>query len=284
MTVPVTTSTLVASGSNYLAAEYLVRKVGEAAAQVVVITPTLWYQPLMDLDSMKAHYRVLNPLGLATAVPEATQLPLMNWTPTGTVVSAGLDGFSVVESKVVDSIAPEVLDQIGTEGGKSLGRTVDSAAAALFPGFTGGTFGATGTALTIAAVVKAEAALDAQFANGPKTGILHPQAFGDLKLAVSQGSYGLSRVTVDATGDEVIIIGSITFHKSTLVPTANSGADYVGAIYVDEAIGLAMAQEPQVEILPIPGQHAWSVDCTVAFGVGLVRPNFGVVLISGINA
>ena len=285
MAVPVTTSYLAAGGSNsYLAAEYLVRRVGEEAAAEVVIAPTVWYQELTDTETMTAHFRVLQPLGNATPTPEATQLPLMNWAPTGNTISAGLDGFSVVESKVVDSISPDTLEKIAQAGGRALGRTVDSGLAALFASFTAGTVGTSGAALTVQSILTAEANLDAAFAPGPRKGVVHPHAFANLKASILSTNYGVSRLTVDAQGNEQIEIGSVTLVKSALVPTINSGADYAGAIYTEEALGLVMAQRPSVEILPIPGSHAYSIDCTVAFGVGVIRPTFGVLIQSGKNA
>jgi hypothetical protein len=262
----------------------LVRRVGEEAAQAVNIAPMVWYQELTSTDTMTGHFRVLNPFAVAATATEATALPQLSWAPTGTTVSAGLDGFSVIESKVVNSIAPDVLDKIAMQGGTSLGRTVDSALAALFPSLTAGTVGTSGSALTLANILTAEANLDAVFAIGNRVGFVHPHAFANLKASILSTNYGVSRLTVDAQGNEQIEVGSVVLRKNALVPSINSNADFAGGIIVEEALGLVMAQKPQVEILPVPGSHAYSIDCTVAFGVGVIRPTFGVLIQSGKTA
>jgi hypothetical protein len=281
----VTSAFLVAGGSNsYLAAEYLSRRIGEEAAQAVNIAPTVWREDLMGDSTLTAHFRFLDQLGNATSQSEGTTLTQVSWSPEGVTIAAGLDGFYVLESNLVQSISPEVLDKIAEQGGTALGRTIDSALAALFASLTAGTIGTTGTALVFDNITTGIAKLDANFAIGQKYGRLHPQAFGDLITSISGKNYGVSKLSVDANNQEVLDIQGVEIRKNALVPKINTNADYSGGIYCEQALGLAVAQNPMVEILSVPMQASKAIECTVAFGVGVVRPKFGVAVVSGINA
>jgi hypothetical protein len=280
----VTTTSLVAGGSNsYLAAEYLVQKIGMEAAQKANVAPYVWYEPLTDKSTLVAHFRYLQPLAALTTATEVTGLPVISWSPLGVQVTAGLYGFSVVNSKLVVSLDASTLDKIAEQASTDLARGVDVALVQQFPNFTAGTVGTTGSALTISMMIQADANLDSTFAIGTRNGFLHPQQFADLKNDMKTQNFGVSRIVADATG-ESIIVGELTLRKNALVTKINSNADYAGGIFCEEALGLTMPQMPTVEILPLPGKHAWSIDATEAFGVGTIRPTFGVLVESGINA
>lgn len=278
----ITSTYLVAGGSNsYLAAEFLVREVGKEAAAKVVIAPQVWRADSIDQKTMVGHFRNLVPFAAAASATQAATLNQLSWSPVGTTVSAGLDGFYVLESKVVNSIAPEVLSEVAEQGGTALYRAIDSSLAALFSSLTAGTIGTSGAALTVANVLLGEANLDANFVFGDRYGFVHPQAFYDLKSDMMSKNYGISKVTSDAQGNDNVIISTVTFQKTALVPTINSAADYAGAILTRQALGLVVAQNPQVEILDVPSEHSYSIDCTVAFGTGVIRPKFGCLIQSG---
>jgi hypothetical protein len=77
----------------------------------------------------------------------------------------------------------------------------------------------------------------------------------------------------------VINIGETILKKNTLVDSLSSpGGLYEGAVYSSQAMALVIAQNPSVEILPIPGKHAFSIDATVVYGVGVWRPLFGALV------
>lgn len=249
----------------------------------------MWYQSLVDASTMVAHFRYLDALATAGTATEASTLPSVGWSPEGVTISAGLDGLSIVESRVTDSIAPAALSQIAEQGGTALARAIDLSLATLFPSMTAGTVGSSGAALTFDHITQAMADLDANYAIGPKKGFLHPQQWFDLVTNIKSLNYGVSfmKVVVDPdTGrqEEVLDLNGVEIRKNALVTKINSAADYAGGIFCEQALGLAVAQNPFVEINKIPQKHAWAVDCTVAFGTGVIRPKFGVLVQSGVTA
>jgi hypothetical protein len=268
----------------YFAVEYLVRRIGQEAAQRSNMPEVMWVEGLEGQSSMNAHFRFVDAL-TASSATEAGSLPSVAWAPEGVQVSAGLSGLSVIVSKVVNSLDPAALSQIAKQEGTALGRAVDAAAAALFATFTG-TVGATTTALTVATVIAANALLDAQHADeiGPYVGRLHANQFKNLYTDIMSKNYGIAKITADVDGKEVINIGETLLKKNSLLSKANTNADWVGGIFNSEAMGLAIAQGPSIEILPIPGKASYSIDGSVAFGVGNIRPAFGVSVISGVSA
>ena len=267
-----------------LAAEYLIARIGEEAAQQVVVYPVVWSDGVMNRETMTGHFRFLDSLSNATSQTEGSALSTVAWSPEGVTVSAGLYGFSIPVSKVYDAISPANIGMIASQGGSALGRTIDSSLTALFPSLTAGTAGTTATALTWDNVNLAESYLDTYFAIGKRYGFIHPHQYANLKASIAGKNYGVGFTTVDAQGNESITIGSTVLRKQANVSKINSNADYCGAIITEQALGCIVAQNPTVEILPIPGSHAYSVDCTVAFGSGIIRPRFGAILQSGVSA
>ena len=216
---------------------------------------------------------------------ENTTLPQVIWSPTGVTISAGLSGEAVQYSKLFHSLAPETLARIAQSMSNALARYIDTAIAAQFVNLTGGTVGTSGGAFTVAAALAAEAMLKTVFADqvgdGKLHAVLHPHVFLDLYNDIMTKNYGVAKINVDGQNPDTITVGSINFVSNALVPLINSGADYCGAIYNSEAIGLAIAEQPNVEVLHIPTQHSYSIDGTLALGAGVVRPNLGVLIQSG---
>ncbi len=262
----------------YLQTEYLVDRVGEEAAQKVNIFPLVWVQMLEGAQTMAGHFRTLDALSPAAAVTEGSALTVVAWSPEGVVITAGLDGLSIQESKTFNGISPDALDRIAGQIGSALARAIDVSLAALFPSLTGGTVGTTGASLVALDIIQAEAYLDKNFANGNRVGVVHPQQFAQLKKDIKAGNYGVEKVSIDAKGNDVITIGTTTIQKNALVPAMACNTDWAGAVFVEEALGCVVAKTPRVEILDIPGYDAYSIDGTVAFGTGIVRPTFGCVV------
>jgi hypothetical protein len=281
-----TSAYLVSGGSNsYLVTEALVQLVGREAAQRSNMPETMWVKELVGESTLTAHYREQVAMS-ATSQTEGNALSIVQWSPTGETVVAGLDGLAIQITTLVNSIAPEVLGEVAFQGGTALARAIDTSACALFSSLTAGTVGTSGTALTVSNVLVANANLDANHADeiSPYQGRLHPHQFGNLYQDIMSKNFGIAKITTDAMGKEVINIGETILKKNSLLSKVNSSADWAGGIYCNQALGLAIALNPNVQIFPIPGQATYSVDCTVAFGVGVIRAGLGVLVQSGVSA
>lgn len=274
-----------AISSTYLAAEYLVRMIGQEAAEAVKVAPMVWRQDLVGASTMVAHFRFLDALGdTSPSATENAALTELAWSPEGVTVTCGLYGNYTEVPSVTDSIAPDALSQIASQHGSKLGRAVDSSLTALFPSLTAGTVGTAGAALTWANIVLGESYLDASFAIGKRYGFIAPHQYYNLKSDIASKNFGVGRTTTDAFGNETIEIGSTTLYKSALVGKDGSNTNFAGAILTEQALGLAIAMMPGVKILPVPTHSSYSVESTIAYGVGVIRPTFGVLVRSGVSA
>lgn len=273
--------------SSFEAAEYLQLAIGQEAAQKVNFPEVVHQTRLVDRNTLKTHLRYVNPVEVTAGnATEGSALPVTAWSPTGVTFTAGLTGLSFNESKVVDSIDGQVLTTIVQQGVTSLQRSLDGSFCALMPTFSGGTIGATGTPLTVKKIIQGIANLDANHADSISgyVGRLHPQQFFDLVSDMLGQSFGVSRVNADATQRNEINIDECILKKNTYVNTVNTAADYCGGIFNLQALAMSIAQDLRVEVLPIPGQHMWTVDCTFVFGTSVYRGTFGCPVISGVSA
>ncbi len=286
---PVQTGTTNTYGANgnanvFLAAEYLDATVGVEAAQKVNILPNVKIVDLTGKQSSTAHVRFLDKLNEATAATEGGALSVVAWSPEGVNINTGLYGFSVQESKLFNLISPDALTQIAGQASTALARAYDVAIAALFASLTAGTVGTSGGALVIDDILLGNANLTAAYAEGQRFGTVSPRQFYNLQHDAKAGNYGISMLSIDAKGVGTMTVGGTMIKENNLVGKMTSNTNFAGALYVSEAIQVAIAEAPMVEILPIPGYHSYSVDATTAFGVGLVRPTWGCVVRSGVSA
>jgi len=275
--------------STYLAAEYLSQKIGPEAASHTLIADLVHQESTVGKDTMIAHLRNLVPFSVPSAVTEGAALTVVQWAPAGKTITAAQKGFAVQESKVLDSISPSALPTIVAQCGTTLARLWDTDLAALFTSFTGGTVGAYTTALTLDMVTQAIADLDAAFAQGPKNGVISPQQWFDLVKDISSKNACISTIKTVINEDtgrslKVMDLEGCIFRSSGLLNTTYSSTGTVGGLFTQDALAITVAQQPKVEILPITGQNAWSIDASVAYGVATFRPTFGAILLSGDSA
>lgn len=275
--------------SAFLAAEVLTNEVGLALAQIVNIMPTVNVQNVVGKEATSAHFRSYNNV-TASSFTEGNSLPVVTESPSGVVITAVIDGIELQVGKMLTSVAPRVLSDFANLSAEAIARIVDSTLAALYPLFTGGTINKTGAALTLQDILTSVANLNANFAyrcqrGTPYFGRLQSHQMLNLTTDAMSKNWGLNKIDVNIqSGQQQLVVGGAVLVENNLVPSANSGVDWCGAVYANQAIGMVVAQEPLIEALPIYGQHAWALDGTVGFGAGVWRPTVGCAIISGKNA
>ena len=290
-----TVVTSAAINTPFLAAEYLMAQIGIEAAQIANVPESITVGYITDMSTLSAHFRnevaITNPSAAAEATNNSGSLvglPVVAWSPVGTVISAGLDGQSIVLSKVVNALTGDALESIAKQQGSALGRSVDSAILTLAPSLTATAVLGSGTlhVLTVGDILLANANLDAEHAEvaGGYQGRLHPHQFANLYQDILSKNFGIAKITLDSEGKEVINIGETILKKNTLVGNDASGLYWNGCVYSPQAMALAIAQNPMVEIIAIPSAHAFSIDGTIVFGVGVYRPKFGCLVQSAKTA
>jgi len=284
MSNPVT----AANQQALLAAEILVEQIGIELAQMVNTPETVWVKQLEGSKTTTAHYRWEN--SFSTAIPptavEGSTLPSGNATFSEQTIATAFQGQSIQIGVNLDALDPEAMASISKRTNTVLEREIDSGVCGLYTAFTQNSVGNSTAALTISTIEQANALLDAVHADqiGQYKGRLHPQQFADLYNDFKNSQFGISKITSDAEGRTQINIGETILLKNTFVPIVNSGATYNGGIYVREAIGLVVGMAPRVVINYVGGTGLWYCDGLLSIGVGGLRTNLGVPVLSGINA
>jgi hypothetical protein len=284
----------VANSSAFLAAEVLVEMIGQEVAQKSNMPETCWVKYLTGTKSATAHYRWENPFAtstLASAVDGyagAMGLPVGSWAPSEATVSVGLGGQTIPVTEAIIALDPEVLASVTRQSSTVLVRDIDSSVCALLPtlALASVTGSGTSTTLTVNDILLAQSELLTAHADqvAPLVGRLHPHQFYNLYKDIKASNYGIAKVYVDASGKEVIEIGSITLKSNTFVPLTNTNANYTGGVYVDQAIGLAIGVQPTVKVSYVPGSAEYAVDAYLSFGTSLLRSGLGVPIVSSATA
>lgn len=142
--------------------------------------------------------------------------------------------------------------EFALDAAMSVTQTIVDLLADVIDGFSGNTVSNTGVDLTWAQVVTAKTLLAVDDAEGAMLAILHPVQWGDLDtdaLSVGgalQNQAGLQgAISAGMESYKGRILG-IDFFTSSRVNTANSAADYAGAIITRGAVAIADTMYPEV--------------------------------------
>jgi len=187
-------------------------------------------------------------------------------------------------------LGPDGLMQFVIEDGARLcALELENDLAALFSGFAT-TVGSTGVDLSVANVVEAIARLDTANARGRKVLVLDDQQAYDIRAAVAASTGTVFANSAQATqsvlnANNAGFVGElfgVPIWLTNLTDTANTGADVVGAMFIDgntdpmyAGLGMALVWQPRVKALTLPDQVAEQVAITMAVGVGRIS-GFGV--------
>lgn len=215
-------------------------------------------------------------------------------TEVATITAAQIGVLREVTDYVgaVNVLGKDELMRFCTEDGARLCfLDLENDLAALLSGFTT-TVGTSGSDFSVANFIEAVARVEgAKLGRGPKVCILDDQQAFDLRsgVAASTGtvfanaSQSLQNVLRQGIGDGFVgEMFDVPIWQTNLTDTANTGADVVGALYVDgskspqyAALGMAALWMPRVKILSLPDQVADQLAVTAAWGVGRIS-DFGV--------
>lgn len=169
---------------------------------------------------------------------------------------------------------------------------VENDIAALFSGFSS-SVGTSGADLTIANFVEAIAKQDTNNARGRKVCVLDDQQASDLRTAVASsaatvfaGAPALQSV-LNANSDAFVgVLFDVPVWLTNLTDTANTGADVVGAMFVDgatdpqfAALGTAILWDPLLQEVPMPEALSQKVAISMAYGVGRIS-GFGTKIVT----
>ena len=292
-------------------------------ARLAAILNQAVIQKLTDTASLVNHPSILQLRAMNGSGSAAVQVPVVSWgadSMTAVAENASVSNTALTTTNVTITVARQALRrQVSdlaqlTATGIPLDVTVDNLAAdmvaaylkrastmlcALSSGFST-SVGSTGVDLSVSTFYSGMFALQLQSANGPFTAILHPQQLNDLMSSLRSesgpGQYiSANQELLLAKGQGFAgTLYGVDIFKSSFVPTANAGADYLGMMIAPGAIGIATAtaapvvgsttiipQSPVVVELERDASNGSTVIVGSAFvGVGEIDDAKGVGILS----
>ena len=226
--------------------------------------------------------RSLEEYGTATInqVSDADDLSSQAFTPSNlstlTPVEYGAQ-FLITDLRAETDPFP-VSQQAATELGMAMADKIDVSVFSNFSSLTGGTVGASGSAISWDYVFGMMGHLRAQKAPKPWNLVLHPYQWYILGAAASVAGtrtnapeYLLQSV---AENFYVQSTSGINIFITTNVPV--SGTDAYAALFSPAALAFDLRRAPRLERERDASRRAWELNFTSVFGHGVWRPKFGV--------
>ena len=223
----------------------------------------------------------------AAAVAEGVELTNTPLTSTSVTITASEIGIMATITDVLEvSDIPAAHGARLRQLGRSIGDKLDVDICALFSGFTGLTSGSAGNDLSLANLL--DAIYNLEVSNtaglGSIVGVFHPIQTMDLRVELEADTAsiysGQSQDTLSKA--QAGYFGSwfgIDIFQSTNVPTANSGADRAGGVFVrDYALGMVQKWGAKVETMRWPPIRGFVLVATTNYGVGEIEDLAGVAV------
>ncbi len=190
--------------------------------------------------------------------------------------------------------AGQVATDIGTwarSQGRAIAQLATSDVCDLFAALNSATaVGTSGADMTIADFISAMFTLDTADAPGARQCVLHPTQIQDLANALT-GSGAIFSNLPELIRDGSLPSGTpsagfwgtlfgVRVYQTTECPTANSAADRVGAMFVEEAMEYVELRPIRVEQERDASARVVEIVVTAAYGVGEVVDGYGVPIVT----
>ena len=223
----------------------------------------------------------------AGAVTEGTDMSDTAVTPTTVQLTAAAVGISFEIMDLLSESTIGLFDAMGKQGVGVVMQKLEDDIVALLAALNGGTaIGTSGSDLTLTNFLDALATLESNQADGDAVFLGHPIQITD--LARSLGGNGAfsqteSAAIIDKIGTKNGLVGSvgaIPCFKSSRCPTANAGADRVGAVFTPDAIGVNRKWNVKPEMDRNVRGPSTVLAVTAAYGLGETADQFGVPVIT----
>jgi hypothetical protein len=201
-------------------------------------------------------------------------------SPAGTFTPQIFGANYTLSDMRIDSDPFNAQSDAGTDLGQLAAVGVDTNLCGLFSTLTGGTVGATVTALTWAAIQKASAYIRANKGPGPYSCVLHPAQWYDLTAATSVPALTQSQKLMEQIGGAFYAASwaGIDFYVDANI--TDSGGTVSGGMFSQDAIGLDIRRAFRIETQRDAsiGGGAWELNASMVYAYGLYRPTWGVLV------
>ena len=198
---------------------------------------------------------------------------------TSQTITVSEVGAQVVLTDLAAMGAGNPAEELGTVLGNAIATKIDKDLIALFDGFST-SLGGAGTEITVADLMKAAAPLKANKARGQMAAVVHPFHAYQLKA-------NLTNTFVNPNGGDlqndamrnayVGQIGGVDIYESSNVEV-NASDDAKGAVFVPEALAIAMKRDFNLETQRDASLRAFELNATAIYGVGELDDDYGVEL------
>jgi len=214
-------------------------------------------------------------------VAETDDLVGQAFTPSSiaTLTPAEYGAQYVLTDTRVESDPFSVRNDASQDLGAALATDVDQNLMGNFTSFTGGSLGASGSAITWSYVYAMEAILRNRLAPYPYFFVCHPFQWNVLKKAgvVSGTRTNASEAFMDSLRQSMFFVhqeGGIFMYVSANVTT--SGTDAVAGMWSRDALGYDVRRAPRLEPERDASRRATELNLSMLYGHGVWRPLFGV--------
>ena len=214
----------------------------------------------------------------ATALTEGTDMTSTAISTSSVTITAAEVGVqAVLTDLMAQSTARDVAGDLGRVLGESVAKKMDQDLIGLFDGFSS-SLGATTQEITAADVFKAAATIRANGYAGAPNMVVHPYTAYQLKA-------NMTNTFANPNGGELqneamrrgyvgTLAGVNVFESSNI--TVDGSGDAKGAVFLPEALGLAVKWDINIEPQRDASIRGWELNATAAYGVGELQDGAGV--------
>ena len=214
----------------------------------------------------------------AAAVSEASDLSNTAVNPSSVTITASEVGVMTTLTDLArNSASRNVAADIGRLFGEGIATKIDSDLSALFTGFSTEKGPGAGSELTVQDLFECAAELKTNNAPGPYFGVFHPKQIFNVKKSLTNTFVGRdTELSNEAmrTGFVGNIAGIQIFESSNI--SVDGSDDSIGAVFSQDALGLAMMQDLKIETQRDASLRADEIVATAVFGVGELHDSYGV--------
>jgi N4-gp56 family major capsid protein len=214
----------------------------------------------------------------AAALTEGSDMSSTAVSTTSVTITAAEVGVQAVLSDLAaKSSSRDIASDLGRVLGEAVAKKMDEDLIGLFDGFST-SLGATTTELTAAHFFNAAAQLDAANAPGQKYAVLHPYQVYNMKANLTNTFANPNGGDLQNEAMRNGYVGSlagIDIFESANIDVDGSG-DSKGAIFVPQALGLAICWDVNIEPQRDASIRGWELNATACYGVGELKDNYGI--------
>ena len=219
----------------------------------------------------------------ASAVNEATDLTNTAVNPTSVTITASEVGIMTTLTDLArNSASRNVGADIGRLFGEAIAKKIDTDLTALFDGFST-SIGGAGTELTIDNIFKAVATLRQANVPAPYFGVFNPKVIYNVKKSLTNTFVNPNAGDLQNEAMRTGFIGEIAgvriFESSNVDGTTDTD-NCKGAVFSQDALGLAMMQDLKIESQRDASLRADEIVSTAVYGVGELHDSYGIDMLN----